>query len=158
MNIRNYQPKDKSFLLDITMRAWEPVFREYELSISPDIYEIFVPDWQAEQTRSLNTICDSPDIEVFVAEDQGSILGFSSISLHPDDYLGQIYMLGVDPEYQSRGIGQMLMNESIARIKNHGFKLVMVETGGDPGHEPARRIYEKMGFELTPVARYLKRI
>jgi hypothetical protein len=34
----------------------------------------------------------------------------------------------------------------------------MVETGGDPGHERARHTYEKVGFELFPVARYFKKL
>jgi hypothetical protein len=34
--------------------------------------------------------------------------------------------------------------------------VAMVETGGDPGHAPARRTYEKAGFSLVPVARYFK--
>jgi hypothetical protein len=32
----------------------------------------------------------------------------------------------------------------------------MVETGGDPGHAPARRTYEKAGYTLMPIARYFK--
>jgi hypothetical protein len=34
----------------------------------------------------------------------------------------------------------------------------MVETGGDPGHAPARHTYEKSGFQLLPVARYFKKL
>ena len=32
---------------------------------------------------------------------------------------------------------------------------VMVETGGDPGHPPARAIYERAGFTLLPVVTLL---
>jgi len=32
----------------------------------------------------------------------------------------------------------------------------MVETGGDPGHAPARRVYEKAGYTGFPVAGYFK--
>jgi hypothetical protein len=34
----------------------------------------------------------------------------------------------------------------------------MVETGGDPGHAPARRTYERSGFTLLPIARYFKNL
>jgi hypothetical protein len=34
--------------------------------------------------------------------------------------------------------------------------MVMVETGGDPGHAAARASYEAAGFERWPVARYFK--
>jgi hypothetical protein len=35
---------------------------------------------------------------------------------------------------------------------------VMVETGGDPGHAPARATYEAAGFQLFPVAKYFRKI
>lgn len=34
------------------------------------------------------------------------------------------------------------------------MSVAMVETGGDPGHGPARRTYERAGFTAMPVARY----
>lgn len=36
--------------------------------------------------------------------------------------------------------------------------MMLVETGDDPGHEPARHLYERSGFERWPVARYFKAI
>lgn len=158
MNIRDYQETDKAVLKDITLRAWEPVFAGLESSMSKDIYEVFVPDWQAEQMRSLNTVCDDETIDVIVAEQDNTIVGFAAMSYHPDDYLGQIYMIGTDPNFQQQGIGTALMNKGIEMIKARGFSLVMVETGGDPGHASARATYERMGFELCKVARYLKRV
>jgi hypothetical protein len=32
----------------------------------------------------------------------------------------------------------------------------MVETGGDPGHGPARATYAKAQFTLMPIARYFQ--
>jgi len=43
-------------------------------------------------------------------------------------------------------------------MKDAGMSVAMVETGGDPGHERARHIYEKVGFKLWPVARYFKKL
>ena len=38
------------------------------------------------------------------------------------------------------------------------MSVAMVETGGDPGHARSRHTYEKVGFELFPVARYFKKL
>jgi hypothetical protein len=38
------------------------------------------------------------------------------------------------------------------------MKMIMVETIGDRGHEPARRAYEVVGFQRWPVARYFKEV
>lgn len=43
-------------------------------------------------------------------------------------------------------------------MKEAGMSIAMVETGGDPGHAPARHTYEKAGFGLFPVARYFKKL
>lgn len=34
--------------------------------------------------------------------------------------------------------------------------VAMIDTGGDPGHAPTRRVYQKATYALLPVARYVK--
>jgi hypothetical protein len=34
----------------------------------------------------------------------------------------------------------------------------MVHTGGDPGHAPGRRVFEKAGFRPFPVVDYYKQL
>jgi hypothetical protein len=34
----------------------------------------------------------------------------------------------------------------------------MVETAGDPGHAPARRLYEGAGFTPFPIVRYFRTV
>jgi hypothetical protein len=34
--------------------------------------------------------------------------------------------------------------------------IAVVETGGDPGHAPARALYEASGFTHLPIARYFR--
>lgn len=158
MNIREYKTADKPALIDLALRAWEPVFAGLKTSLTPEVHALFVPDWKAQQIQSVNLVCDDEEIEVIVAELEGTIVGYSSIKSHPDDAIGEVYMIAVDPDYQQQGIGRRLIDESIAIIKRNGYPLAMIETGGDPGHAPARATYESMGFEKWPVARYLKKI
>ena len=37
-----------------------------------------------------------------------------------------------------------------------GVRVAVVETGGDPGHAPARATYAKAGFTSLPIVRYFK--
>ncbi|NKB33785.1 MAG: GNAT family N-acetyltransferase [Pseudomonadales bacterium] len=158
MKIRKYQESDRESLVDITLRAWKPVFEGLSTAISPNIYEVFVPDWQAEQMRTLDTICGSDEIDKNVAVEDDIIVGFAAASYHPEDFLGQVYIVGVDPNHRRKGIATQLTEECLRMIKAKGLDLAMVETGGDPGHAAARATYESMGFENFPVCRYLKRI
>ena len=50
------------------------------------------------------------------------------------------------------------MQDAFDRLKNAGMKIVMVETGDDPGHASSRATYEKVGFERWPVARYFREL
>ena len=66
---------------------------------------------------------------------------------------GEIVMLGVDPRHQGSGIGRQLTNRAVEWLREQGVGFAAVETGGDPGHAPARRVYEQAGFTLLPIAR-----
>ena len=67
-------------------------------------------------------------------------------------------MIAVDPDSQRSGYATALTNHSLDWFKRAGMKVAMVETGGDPGHAPARATYESAGFRLFPVARYFKKV
>ena len=87
-----------------------------------------------------------------------SAVGFVALKLHPDDNMGEVYMIAVDPDSQGNGIATALMEFALDWMKKAKLTMVMVDTGSDPGHAPARRTYEKLGFELWPVSRYFKKI
>ncbi len=58
------------------------------------------------------------------------------------------------PEYQNCGIGPQLNLFALQKLKENGMKLAVVGTGGDDGHAPARRSYEKAGYTGLPLVRY----
>ncbi len=103
-------------------------------------------------------VCAADDTNVWVAIDANSTAGFVAVKLHSEDSMGEIYTIAVDPDFQGRGIGSALTEFALGWMKDAGMSVAMVETGGDPGHERARRTYEKVGFELLPIARYFKKL
>lgn len=70
--------------------------------------------------------------------------------------MGEVYVLAVDPRHQRQSIGNALLEHSFERIRRADMNMVMVETGDDRGHAPARSAYDAAGFERWPVARYFK--
>ena len=86
------------------------------------------------------------------------IAGWVCTRIHPEDSMGEVYILCVDPAHQREGIGRALMEHAHERARRAGMRMVMVETGGDVGHAPARATYEAMGYERWPVARYFKQL
>jgi len=76
--------------------------------------------------------------------------------LHPDQRLGEVSMLAVDPDAQLGGLGTALTEFATDRLRGAGMAVAMIDSGGDPGHAPARRVHEKAGDTLLPVARYFR--
>ncbi len=125
--------------------------------MDPHVYRAFYgDDWRAAQRAAVESVCTDEDVHVWIASEESRTSGFVALKLHPEDQMGEIYMIAVDPNFQRRGIATSLTSHSVEWFKNAGMSIAMVETGGDPGHSPARRAYEASGFQFLPVARYFK--
>ncbi len=157
LRIRAFLPDDREDLISLALRAWEPVFPLTEQAVSPFVYRAFYPDgWRARQRADISAVLDEEPENIDVAFSGSQVAGWVCTRLHPEDRMGEVYVLAVDPDLQRRGIGRALLEHSTRRAKSAGMSMVMVETGDDPGHGPARRAYEADGFERWPVARYFK--
>jgi ribosomal protein S18 acetylase RimI-like enzyme len=168
MRIQPYDAEQLDAVICLSLRAWEPAFDSIQKAMNADVYGVFYPDhWRVSQQKSVEDVCAAEDINVWVAisterNSQGtntdSTVGFVAVKLHLEDSMGEIYMVAVDPDYQGRGIGRTLTEFALDWMKDAGMSIAMVETGGDLGHAPARHTYEKVGFELFPIARYFKKL
>jgi ribosomal protein S18 acetylase RimI-like enzyme len=127
--------------------------------LGSEIFRRQHPDWREDQRRAVEDVCAAKKGRVWVAEVDGATVGFVAIELHhPEREMGEISILGVDPDYQGGGIGTALTEFALERLKDSGMRVAMVETAGDPGHAAARRTYEKAGFTLLSIARYFKNL
>ena len=146
-------------MVDLSLRAWAPVFASLEKAAGSEIFGRLHPDWREDQRRAVEDVCASQQTRVWVAEVEGATVGFVATEVYdPKRSMGEISMLAVDPDYQGAGIGTALTEFALDRLKDAGMKVAMVETGGDPGHAAARRTYEKAGYVLLPIARYFKNL
>lgn len=159
MQIVAFTADHRESLLELSLRAWEPVFDLLEPAVPPFVYESFYPrGWRERQSQDLAATLDNEPDNVDVVLLDGEPAGWVCTRLHPEDHMGEVYVLAVDPRHQGKGLGRALLHHSIERARAHGARMVMVETGDDPGHTPARDLYQASGFERWPVARYFKDI
>ena len=157
--IRPFEDRDTEAVVGLSLRAWAPAFASLEQTLGSEIFRRQHPDWQEDQRRAVEDACAAKKGRVWVAEGDASAVGFVAVELHhPERSMGEISMLAVDPDYQGGGIGTTLTEFALDRLKEAGMTVVMVETGGDPGHGAARRTYEKAGCVLLPIARYFKNL
>lgn len=156
-NIRPFERADVDAVVHLSLRAWEPVFASFRQVLGREIErELHGPDWREYQQRAVEEVCASTTASIWVADCENDVVGFVAVELLQERGIGEIYMLAVDPDYQDRGLGGSLTVFALERMKDAGMVVGMVGTGGDPGHAPARRTYEKTGFQLMPMARYFK--
>jgi len=90
--------------------------------------------------------------------DADLVVGFVAVGLVAEDAAraGEIHMIAADPEHQRAGVGSALMRQALAVAEAHGVQLAVIATGGDPGHAPARALYERFGFRPLPGVRYYR--
>jgi predicted N-acetyltransferase YhbS len=159
IQIRPFHDDDMAAIVELSLLAWEPVFQSFEQVLGSRIYARIYPDWRTRQREDVEAVCkDREKTSVRVAEADGKVVGFIAWHLHAADaaQTGEVVLLAVHPAYQNQGIGTDLNTLALAQMQAAGMQLVAVGTGGDPGHAPARRAYEKAGYTAMPQVRYYK--
>lgn len=152
MGVRAYSHNDLAAIVRLSLLAWEPVFRSFRKVLGPNIYPLVYPGWRKSQKERVETTCQAKD--VLVAEFESKVVGFLAYEVR--GATGGVLLLAVHPEYQNRGFGTALNMVALEKMKAAGAKVAEVGTGGDEGHAPARRSYEKAGFTPFPLVRYFK--
>lgn len=154
--IRDLVPADIDAVVEFSLRAWAPIFTSFEHVLGTEIYLRIYPDWASRQMEAVAASCRDENNKVWVAEVDGQPRGYAAVVFQDEGRTGEIDMLAVDPDFQGQGIGRALTDYAVERIREAGGTLAVVATGGDPGHAPARRTYEKAGFTGLPLVRYYR--
>jgi GNAT superfamily N-acetyltransferase len=157
IEIREFRGEDLETIVEFSLRAWQPVFASVRDVLGDEIFLRLHPDWMANQADAVRSSCSNEDRDVFVAVADERPVGFVAVALNAfHERMGVIDIIGVDPDYQRRGVSSRLTEFAAEHMRRSGMDIAVVETGGDPGHAPARAAYETAGFTLLPIARYFR--
>jgi ribosomal protein S18 acetylase RimI-like enzyme len=152
--IRPIAAEDLTAVVRLSIAAWAPVFASFERVLGTTIYRRLYPEWTSSQAKTVESVCTDPAVTTWVAEADGQVVGFIAYKTDARTREGEVELLAVAPAYQNRGIGTRLNAFALDRLREQGMRLAIVGTGGDPGHAPARRCYEKAGYTGLPLVRY----
>jgi ribosomal protein S18 acetylase RimI-like enzyme len=154
--IRPLAPADLEAVVGLSLLAWEPVFVSFENILGSAIFDrLYRPEWRTAQAANVRRSCLADGAESFIVATADDVaVGFVILQQDQDESLGVIEMIAVHPEHQRHGHGRALMEFAIQRLRDQGLKLINVGTGGDPGHAPARALYEAVGFTGLPLVNY----
>ena len=98
---------------------------------------------------------DNPDIVILVAVRDDTVLGYTYAGVEGFDYMslrgpaGIVYDIVVDPEVRGQGIGTLLLDATIAALKERGAPRVVLSTAEQ--NEPAQRLFARAGFRRTMI-------
>ena len=156
--IRAYAPADLPTLHVIRAAAFAPVFASFRAIVGPEIAALGLTTAEQEQAELLDAIA-RPDSghAIAVVEIEGALAGFVSWKPNIAPGIGEITLNAVHPDHGGNGIGTALYDHALAALKAAGMQLATVGTGGDPSHAPARRAYEKAGFNVHLPSIYMYR-
>lgn len=128
--IRNYRPEDWEAIQQIHDSA-----RKMELALA-GLDDAFLPLSIAAEREDL---FDYPGL--FVAEEDGQVAGFLACN---EEELAWLY---VAPDKMRRGIGRSLSLHALEQFPG----ITSIEALR--GNEPARKLYESLGFEVKEIVR-----
>ena len=143
MKIRRYRPSDLETLKTITAICFDGVCIDQNIE---QLYGlIHGKDWRWRKKRHIDADAAINAAGIFVAEEDGQIVGYISTRIDPATKVGGIPNFAVLPAYQQRGIGSRLLEEAVAYLAAEGMRYARIETLAQ--NEVGAHFYPNFGFQ-----------
>lgn len=147
--------EDVDDVVALARLAWEPVFAEWERVLGAPLFRAAIStDWRQSHGDSVAKACRDENNATWIAVADNRVAGFIIYRLDDEKRTGEVQMLAVHPSFQNQGIGTALNRFALDKFREAGMTVATVWTGGDAGHAPARKSYEKAGYVPLPTVRY----
>lgn len=87
---------------------------------------------------------DPAGLLLVVDDSTGTVVAFHWTKVEPSSSTGEVYVVGVDPAHQGRGLGGPVTSLGLAHLARLGLAEVDLYVDGD--NTAARRTYQRLGF------------
>ena len=133
--------------IEITYVAWEPIFEKYRESLGEIMFSDLYRDWKDMKYKRVYDGLTSG--RGYIALVDGEVAGFIFYEVDKEKKKGIIEENAVSSKNRGMGIAQKMYEFVLLKMREEGLVYAMVTTGLDEAHAPARRAYEKAGFDKT---------
>ena len=142
MRIRPFQAGDLDALRRITVVAFDGT--AIDQNVEGQFGLLAGHDWRWRKARHVDEDVAANPAGVFVAEDDGKVLGYISTRLDREAGKGRIPNLAVDQAARGRGFGRQLMEHALDYFRREGMAYVMIETMAN--NAAGQHLYPSCGF------------
>jgi len=160
VSIDNATFDDLDSLELIRQEAFKSVFESFENILGTVVYEHAQKPEDLSQKDMLREMLQEQSVwSVYVLKVSGKPIGFVTVRTDTEYLVGEIGLNAVHPDYSGKGYGTEMYHFATDKMKTKGMRVATVATGGDPSHAPARKAYEKAGFNIQiPSVWYCKEL
>lgn len=148
--IRLAQKEDVEQACEIAKMAWARVHESFRNIMGEDMHDVLCANWEDGKASQVRGHFERhPEwFYVVVRQSDARVAGFLTLRIETKKSLGTIGNNAIDPQMQGQGIGSAMHRFALDLFKEMGLRFASVMTGLDDGHAPARRAYEKAGFDI----------
>lgn len=113
------------------------------------------PGTPADYASFISTQLEDQDKVVFVADDNGNVIGYAYAAIEGYNYMalrgpaGVLHDVIVYPEHRGRGVGRLLIDATLEFFRSRGMPRVVLLTA--ERNEAAQRLFANMGFRRTMI-------
>ena len=153
--IRAFREQDRQALKDLTIASFGGA------SIDKNIEDRFGllggTDWRVRKAGHIDDDIAANAEGVLVAEYEGRIIGYITITINRESRLGRIPNMAVDAEFRGMGLGRRLLEVADDYLRSKGMTHAKIETLDQ--NEIGNHLYPRTGYvEVARQIHFVKRL
>jgi ribosomal protein S18 acetylase RimI-like enzyme len=140
--IRDYRATDLEIIKRLTVESFAGV--TLEQNIEQVLGILNGRDWRWRKARHIDDDVAGNPAGVFVAEAQGSAVGYITTLIDRETGKGRIPNLAVAADFRGHGMGRQLIEHALEYFRREGLAYAMIETMAQ--NEAGQHLYPACGF------------
>lgn len=142
-HIRAFRAADLPRLQEITVASFDGVSLDSLIEARFGTWNL--TDWKSRKAADIAEDCRANPEGVFVAEQDGQVIGYITTRIDATTQKGRIPNLAVDAAVRGSGLGRRLIGHALDYFRAQGMKLAQIETMAS--NSVGQHLYPACGFE-----------